>query len=219
MPMTVRSGVRGAALFLAISVASLGTARASVIIDFELAPVSGCQVQQGGSISGFTLGSINDGFAGGSGGFNSATDANCSTIAATAHSGQKYMLNFNNLIGDFTMDSGTFTLNSLWVHSDDRVGATTVRFEGLDGVGGNVLYTLDVPILAAWQQVIFPAWDNVKTFTWDSLIPNSSNIAIDDFEYTASVQAVPEPASLLLLGTGLAGVVARVRRRKAQNVS
>ena len=210
----MRSRLRVGGFVLASLVWGAPSARAA-IIDFESALVTTCQVQNGGTVDGFTLGSFFDAFAGGSGGFTNPTGS-CGFIAPTAHSGQNYMLNFNSLVGDFTRDVGTFTLNSLWVHADARTGPTTVRFQGLDGVGGSVLYTMDVAILPSWQQVLFSNWTGVKTFTWDSLIPGTSNIAIDDFEYDRP-SGVPEPSTLLLVGLGMAG--ACYRRRSAQRRS
>jgi len=185
--------------YLALGVIALfsGSVNAA-IIDFESASTSGCQVTTGGNIDGFTLGAY-DGNSGA--GFNNSTD--CGFIAPTANSGSNYMVNYNSLIGEFTIDVGTFDLNSLFVHADARTDTATVLFQGLDGVDGNVLYSMEVDILAEWQQIDFDNWNDVKTFTWDSFDPNVSNIAIDDFEYNA---AVPEPATLALLGLGLAGL-------------
>ena len=181
----------------------------ATVIDFESASTAGsCQVNDGGSIDGFTLGAY-DGDSGG--GFNNSSA--CNYIAPTANSGTQYMVNYNSVIAEFTRDIGTFSLNSLFVHSDIRVGDSTVRFQGLDGVGGAILYSMDVAITAAWEKISFAGWTNVKTFTWDSLEPGTSNIAIDDFEYDAV--AVPEPGTLLLLGTGLLGFGLMRRRLKS----
>lgn len=178
----------------------VGSANAA-IINFESVSTSGCQVQQGGSVDGFTLGAYDGNNSGG--GFNNSTS--CNFVTPTANSGQNFMLNWHTLFAEFTRDIGDFTLNSLFVHADDRVGDSTVLFQGLDGIDGNVLYSLSVDITDSWQEVVFSGWDNVKTFTWNSTNPGASNIAIDDFEYDA-VASVPEPTSLALLGLGLAGI-------------
>lgn len=178
-------------------------------IDFESATTAGCQVTQGGSIDGFTLSAFDDATTGG--GFNNTSD--CNFTHSTAHSGRQFMLNFNSVVGTFTRDVGTFDLLSLWVSADERDPAAVVRFTALDAVGGNVLFTDDFRITSAWTKVTFVGWTGVKAFTWDSLNPNSSNIAIDDFEY-ASGQSVPEPLSLALVGLALAGAGV-ARRRKA----
>ena len=182
------------------------------IIAFESAATGTCQVTAGGSIDGFTLGAY-DGDSGG--GFNNADTqgGGCELAVPDAYSGTNYMLNFNSVIAEFTRDVGTFDLISLFVHSDSRSGDSTVRFQGLDGIGGSILYSIDVAITASWQQVSFSGWTGVKTFTWDSLVPGTSNIGIDDFEYNA--QSVPEPGTLALLGIGLLGMGAARRRRKA----
>lgn len=205
--------------------ASAGWASAAVI-DFEsAATLSRCYTNFGGSVDGFSLSPSNNTTTGG--GFNKATA--CQLIAPTANSGEQYMLQFGGRFGEFTKDDGTFTLDNLYVHADARMGDDSkVRFQGLDGIGGNVLYTLDAVIQATWQQIVFSDWIDVKTFTWQAITPgfspDPSNISIDDFEYSVasssaaarSFAAVPTPGTFALLGTGLAFLgVGRRRRNRA----
>lgn len=193
---------------LTLAALSLPLFANAAVIDFESAATAGCQVSNGGNINGFTLSPYN-GLTGA--GFNNASD--CSFLRDSAHGGNNFMLNFNSVVGSFTRDVGVFSLLGLWVAADTRSTPATVRFSGLDGVGGNTLYSMDVSITSAWSEVSFAGWDGVKTFTWDSLQPSISNIAIDDFRYSIGSQ-VPEPATLALLGIALAGVGA-IRRKKA----
>jgi len=185
------------------------TSAAAAVMDFEAAPTGGCNVSQGGNLDGFTFSDLNDAYSQYSSGFNNKTA--CNYLNPTAHSGDNYVVNYNSLVGAMTRDSGTFDLNSLWVHADIRVGDTAIRFQGLDGPLGNVLYTLDTTISALWQEITFN-WTGIKTFTWDSLVPGTSNVSIDDITYDA-VTDVPLPAGLPLLLAGL-GTLAALRRRK-----
>lgn len=195
-------------LFAVAMCCSLFGAAEAKVLDFENAEgTSYCQVDSGASFDGFTLAAYNDTHTGA--GVN-ANDA-CTGIVPGAHSGNYYALNFNSMVGQLTRDAGTFTLDSLWVHADRRQNTnTTVRFTGLDGIQGNVLYSLDVDIGPSWTQVSFAGWKNVNTLTWDSIAPASSNIAIDDISYDTA--AIPEPASLLLLGLGVASLAVSRRR-------
>lgn len=185
----------------------------ATLIDFESTtnPAS-CNIGFGGTVDGFTLSNRSGPGAGvSSGGFNNTST--CFFTTPTANSGDKFMLNAPDSFAEFTRDVGNFSLNSLFVHADARLGDATVLFQGLDGVGGNVLYSLSVDITASWQQVVFADWDNVKTFSWDSVSPDVSAIAIDDFDFgealVVDTPEVSEPASVLLMALGLFGLVMR----------
>jgi len=179
----------------------------AIVIDFESVVTGICQVTAGGSVDGFTLSPA----AGATGaGFNNSTA--CAVVAPTANSGTQYMTQFASRFGEFTIDTETFTLNSLYVHASEKTGNPTVRFQGLDGIGGNILNTVDVAISASWQQIFFSGWTGLKTFTWDSIIPDQSNISIDDFD----ADPIPEPSTLLLLASGLAGLGFFRWRRKRE---
>ena len=199
-------------VFISIYIFGSVTAYAS-LIDFESSG-SGffCNVGVGGTAVGIGTTDI---FTLDSGGGINASSA-CGYIVPTAHSGINYMINSNRGFAEFTKNDGTFNLDSLFVHADIRDAniSQSVQFQGLDGINGNVLYSMDLEIEAAWQQVTFLGWNNMKTFTWGGLIPAANNIAIDDIYYNTDASSVPEPATLALFGIGLAGI-GFARRRKS----
>ena len=205
--LNIKTGSALLALGTVILFGFNGPAQAA-IIDFESVTTrSGCDGFSGGNVDGFTLSPYGGGTGGGI-----STASTCSGAGLpSAYSGEKYMVGAYTQYGEFTKDDGTFQLDSLWAADRSDVGETTVLFQGLDGIGGNILYSLEAQIGDAWQQVFFSDWIGVKTFTWDPISPSNNNIAIDDFAYTVS--AVPLPPSAILFGTALLGI-AGLRRRK-----
>ena len=60
-----------------------------------------------------------------------------------------------------------------------------------------------------------------STIPFDRVAVNFNSVAapafaLDNIRFANTTTVIPEPATLLLLGTGLAGVAARVRKRKAK---
>ncbi|MDV7143808.1 VPLPA-CTERM sorting domain-containing protein [Tropicimonas sp. TH_r6] len=184
-------------------------------MDFETASTGGCQVSAGGSLDGFTFAGTSSGSTYSSG-FNNTTS--CSFLAPTAKSGSQFVTNYNSRLGGMEHDTDVFSLNSLWVRADERVGASTVEFIGYSGsLGSAIAYSMTVDITNVWSEVIFSGWDNLKSFAWDAISPGSSNISIDDITYvTGSPAAVPLPAGLPLLLAGLGAIGVAGRRQKAR---
>lgn len=111
------------------------------------------------------------------------------------------------------------------VFSDvDQVGVTTLQFFGL---GNNPLGTFSVPAAnngLSFLGVSFNAGEQVGRIriTSGSVAlgpddgPDNDVVVMDDFLFSEP-QATPEPASILLFGTGLAAVAVSVSRRKKQS--
>lgn len=199
-------------LVMAACVAFTATIGQAAVLGFEnAAATSSCDVDNPTTLgNGFT--NPSDGATYSSGIMGPTFAPGCSLAVATPRSGQYYAMNFNSRVG-MIANSAAFDLNSMWMHADSRIGNTSVTVQGLDAVGGNVLFTRTFLIGAAWNQYVFD-WAGINVVSWDSISPNSSNIAIDDLEYNGGMAPVPLPPALPILALGLAGL-GLLRRRKA----
>lgn len=117
------------------------------------------------------------------------------------------------------------------VFSDvDLPNATTLQFFNVDGVS---LGTFAAPTFnngLSFLGVIFNAGEQVGrvriTTGTSALGPNDGGVdgqvdvvVMDDFLHSEPLAAIPEPSTIVLLGAGIVGVGAMVRRRRAQQAS
>jgi len=117
----------------------------------------------------------------------------------------------NGLITLNRLDGSTFTLSSIDLSVLHPSGTSpAVVFTGFLAGGGTVTQTFN-PTSFGFQTFVFSsAFSNLLSVTWRQ---GTDELNAHQFDNIV-VSSVPEPATMLLLGTGLVGTAAQLRKRR-----
>lgn len=146
-------------------------------------------------------------------------------------------LSGTNRLGTFTLGtsstaipaSGTFTLNVTFTAPSGISGGQNTTYTAT--ITGSISSTDNGGVLITFNQpsggTVFTFSDGTTTGTFSMLLADvfvqSGRTANLTAGIAGSQTAIPEPATLILLGTGLTGIAARIRKRrksaKAETIS
>lgn len=197
--------------FLTILHVIPGTAKAD-IITFDSPGSSGAVQLSSTTFQGFTFSSAAN--------FNHVLSGHFSS--AVSHNGTSFLVVSPGVDGALVMTKGgsPFSITSFDADTFTHIlGVTTITVTGTFVGGGTITQVFatdavgDGPGGAAdFQTFTLVGFTNLSAIQFSSVTPRA--FAVDNFNVSSSTAPVPEPATMILLGSGLTGLGALARRRK-----